>query len=135
MKGIDTNILVRFLLGDDKLQAKLVYDLFKKTEAAKEDLFVSTLVVLELVWVLESVYGIKRKLILDAIQDLLLLPILTFEKHSALQDFLNLARQATAADLSDLLIAMIAQDSGCATVITFDKKAARSPCFELVSSV
>ena len=30
MKGIDTNILVRFLVGDDEIQSKKVYNLFKK---------------------------------------------------------------------------------------------------------
>jgi len=40
VKGIDTNILVRFLIGDDETQAKKVYDLFKKAEADRSELFV-----------------------------------------------------------------------------------------------
>jgi len=30
MKGLDTNILIRFLVGDDKQQTKKVYDILKK---------------------------------------------------------------------------------------------------------
>ncbi len=30
MKGVDTNILARFLVGDDTAQAKKVYRMFKK---------------------------------------------------------------------------------------------------------
>ncbi|HDM77459.1 MAG TPA: PIN domain-containing protein, partial [Deltaproteobacteria bacterium] len=60
MKGIDTNILIRFLVGDDELQAKTVYNLFKRAEAEKKELFVPLLVMLELIWVLESVYDIPR---------------------------------------------------------------------------
>ena len=67
MKGIDTNILVRFLTGDDEQQTKVVYNIFKKTESEKRELFVSLLVVLELIWVLESVYEIPRAEILDSI--------------------------------------------------------------------
>jgi predicted nucleic-acid-binding protein len=36
MKGIDTNILVRFLIGDDEKQAKKVYSIFKKAESDKK---------------------------------------------------------------------------------------------------
>ena len=59
MKAIDTNILIRFLIGDDELQAKKVYAIFKKTELEKKELFVPLLVILEMLWVLESVYEIQ----------------------------------------------------------------------------
>jgi len=131
MKGLDTNILVRFLVGDDKLQAKTVYNLFKKVESAKDELFVPTLVVLELIWVLEAVYKVERKEILNAIHDLLSMPILHFENHSTLQKFIKDALSNTY-DLSDLLIAYSAGKQGCTTVITFDKKASKSELFELV---
>jgi len=130
MRGIDTNILVRFLVGDDEFQAGKVYRLFKKAEADKEELFVSLLVVLELVWVLESVYDIARDEILESISDLLLMPILRFEQPSVLQQFVLSARDNNN-DLSDLLIAHTAREQGCRSVLTFDKKASRHPLFEL----
>jgi predicted nucleic-acid-binding protein len=129
MKGIDTNILVRFLVGDDELQAKKVYNIFKKAEASKKELFVPLLVILELIWVLESVYEITRNEILASIGDLLLMPILKFEYQSVLQNFILSARN-NRYDLSDLLIAQSAQNQGCKTVITFDKKASRYILFE-----
>ena len=87
MKGIDTNILIRFLTGDDVQQAKRVYDLFKNAEAQKNEFFVPLLVLLELIWVLESVYEIPRAALLDSINDLTLMPILKFEQHAAVQQF------------------------------------------------
>ena len=56
MKAIDTNILVRFITKDDENQAKLVYQLFKQTEQTEQKLFVPLLVVLEVIWVLQSAY-------------------------------------------------------------------------------
>ena len=132
MKGIDTNILIRFLVGDDKQQTKKVYNIFKKTELDKKELFVSLLVILELIWVLESVYEISRTDILDSISELLLMPILKFEHQSALQQFAN-AAQGNNYDLSDLLIVHSATEQGCETVITFDKKASKFKLFELVN--
>lgn len=129
MKGIDTNILVRFLVGDDEQQARKVYTIFKDVERNKEELFVPLSVVLELMWVLESVYAIERKSIIEVLRELLLMPILKFEHQSGLQQCLQ-AAQGTSFDLSDLLIAHAAQEQGCETVITFDEKAARYPLFE-----
>ena len=131
MKGVDTNVIIRFLIGDDEKQAKKVYDLFKKAELEKNELFVPLLVILELIWVLESVYEISRTDILDSISELLLMPILKFEHQSALQQFI-MSAQGNRYDLSDLLIAHSAKIQGCATVLTFDKKASRFSLFELV---
>jgi len=131
MKAIDTNVLIRFLVRDDDQQAEIVYKLFKKAESAQEALFVPLAVVLETVWVLESVYGIPRREILDAIDALILMPILQFEAQSAVMNFVSSARE-TKMDLSDLLIAHSAMSSGCECVLTFDKKASGSGLFELL---
>jgi len=131
VKALDTNILVRFLVRDDQEQAERVYCLFKAAEADKTLFFISLPVLLELIWVLDSVYGIARMEILDAIEELLLLPILTFDAQSAVRSFLTDARK-NSYDLSDLLIAFDASLSGCEEMLTFDKKAAKSALFTLL---
>ena len=131
MKGVDTNILVRFLVGDDEQQAEQVYQMFRKAELDKQELFVPLIVILELIWVLESVYEIKRKNIIDTLSELLLMPILQFEQQSALRQCMQ-AAQKNSCDLSDLLIAHSAWEHGCEAVITFDRKAAKHDLFELL---
>ena len=131
MKALDTNVLVRFLVRDNEKQAKSVYRKFKKAETNKEILFVPVLVVLETIWVLESVYGVSRQEILDSIDELLLMPILEFEVQSVIRNFVSSARE-TKMDLSDLLIAHSAKSSGCECVITFDKRASNFRLFELL---
>ena len=131
MKAIDTNVLVRFLVGDDEKQAEKVYSIFKKTEFEKKELFVPVLVVLELIWVLESVYAITRLDILDSVASILLMPIFKFENLKVLQDFISSAN-GNNFDLSDLLIAFSANSHNCEAVLTFDKKAAKFKLFELV---
>jgi predicted nucleic-acid-binding protein len=133
MKAIDTNILIRFLVGDDDLQSKTVYSIFKKAESEKREFFVPLLVVLEMIWVLESVYEISRTDILDAINDLLLMPIFKFDQQAAVQQLLHIAR-GNSYDLSDLLIALSAKINSCETVLTFDKKASKFELFEFVES-
>jgi len=131
MKALDTNVLVRFLVKDDEQQAQTVYRKFKQAEAKKEVFFIPVLVVLETVWVLESVYEVTRQEILYAIDQLLAMPILKFEVQSAVRSFVSSARE-NKTDLSDLLIAHCARSSGCECVITFDRRASNFALFELL---
>jgi len=131
MRALDTNVLVRFLVRDDERQAETIYRIFKQAESDKEVLFVPLLVVLETVWVLDSVYVIPKQEIIDSINELLLMPILEFEKQPAIQSFISSARE-TKMDLSDLLIAHSAKFSGCECVLTFDKRASNFGLFELL---
>jgi predicted nucleic-acid-binding protein len=120
MKAIDTNILIRFITKDDDKQAQLVYQLFKQTEEINGKLFVPLLVVLEVIWVLESSY------------DLLAMPILQFESETILQNFIDSAQNHLNLDLSDLLIAHVAHAFDCQSILTFDKKASKFKYFELL---
>ena len=131
MKALDTNVLVRFLVRDDEQQAETIYRIFKQAESDKEALFVPLLVVLETIWVLESVYKISRQEIIDSINELILMPILEFEAQSAILSFTSSALE-TKMDLSDLLIAHSARFSGCECVLTFDKRASNFGLFELL---
>jgi predicted nucleic-acid-binding protein len=132
MKALDTNILIRFLVKDDVSQAETVYRLFKHAESEKITFFVPLLVMLETIWVLSSVYEISRTEILDVINDILYLPILKFEGQTALKRFLMDARNKNA-DLSDILISSSAKESGCESMLSFDKKAVKHGVFELLS--
>jgi predicted nucleic-acid-binding protein len=133
MKALDTNVLVRFLVKDDERQAQIVYNVFKQAEADKKIFWVSLLVVLETIWVIDSVYEIPRKEILDSINELLLMPILKFEAQETIQRFILLAQKNTI-DLPDVLIASAAKQTGCECVLIFDKKASKFELFELMDS-
>jgi predicted nucleic-acid-binding protein len=89
MKAVDTNILVRFLVGDDEAQARKVYSLFKTAEDRGESFHVPLIVILEMIWVLESVYEIPRKGIIESIGDLLASTVLHSSNNR--QPFKNLS--------------------------------------------
>jgi len=133
MIALDTNVLVRFLVNDDKEQADIARQTIKKAELSKQPLFVTSLVVLELIWVLDAVYEVKREDIIAAISDLILMPALCFEQQSALRHFINSANNSTF-DLSDLLIALTAVELGCDTTLTFDNKASKFEFFQKITS-
>jgi len=131
MKALDTNILVRFLVKDDEVQAKKVFELFRKAEEGGEEFFVPVVVLLEMIWVLEVVYRIDRNQLLEAIKDLLDLPVLRFEAREAVQSFVRMGLKSKVG-LSDILISCIAKERGYKKVLTFDKRATRLEGFELL---
>lgn len=131
MKALDTNILVRLLVKDNETQAKKVLKRFKKAEKKKETLLVPLLVVLELIWVLESVYHCSREEIIAAIENLAMLPIIKFENPDIIHSLI-LTGKKSKQDLSDILIGHTAKLNGCENTLTLDKNASKSELFEFL---
>ncbi len=130
MNALDTNLLVRFLVNDDRKQAHKVKQLFETAERAGEVFMLTTVVALELIWVLSAVYECSRADILRALEQLCMLPIVHFENPTLIQRLISLGRDTTI-ELPDLLIGLAGQSLGCETTLTFDRKAAQSDLFRL----
>lgn len=131
MIAVDTNILIRFLVRDDESQAEIARRHIKQAEARRERLKIPLLVVLETIWVLESAYEKTRSEILESIRDMRQMTVFEFEDDQVVEGLLNDGPESKA-DLSDILIAHAAVATGCDTVITFDKVAAKHPTFTLL---
>lgn len=131
MKAVDTNILLRLFIDDDKNQSQAVYNIIVHCIHNQEKLLISVIVILEMMWVLESCYGFSRENIVGVINDVLSMPVFFIENRSALLDFIR-AAQDTRYDLSDMLIAHLAKHLDCDMTLTFDKKAAKYSLFELL---
>lgn len=131
MKAVDTNVLVRFLVQDDDKQTQAVIQLLVDAETSKRPLFVSNVVVLELMWVLKSAYDVPRDDILNALGELLSMVALEFQDSLIVRHFISSAQNNTY-DLADLLIAHVARGKGCETTLTFDRKAAKVSLFSLL---
>jgi predicted nucleic-acid-binding protein len=121
MIGVDTNVLVRYLVEDDAEQTKRADALFRRALAKGETLFVSDVVLCEIVWVLESVYDIGRREIADLIDNLIRAKQVELGDadlaHRALE-----AYRAGKGDFADYVIRERALAAGCATLATFDKQ-------------
>lgn len=123
MIGLDTNVLVRFLVQDDPAQAAAARDLMA-ARSATDPAFVCREALLETVWVLESAYRQPAAAISGAIVGLLEAEEIVVEEPD---DALAAAEAyAGGADFADALIAAAARRRGCATLATFDRRAARS---------
>ena len=74
MRAVDTNVVVRFLTGDDQRQAARA-----RAVIGHEPVFISQSVVLETEWVLRAVYDLPPDRIIAALRALAGLPDMSIE--------------------------------------------------------
>lgn len=132
MLGLDTNILVRYLVQDDAPQSAKVNRLIETQLSAEQPGFVAHITLCELVWVLETCYSVSRQLIADVIERLLATKQLALQQTDLVWPALALYR-GSQADFADAMISTIARSQGCDKTLTFDKAAARLAGFELLA--
>ena len=128
MLGIDTNILVRFLVRDDEAQFEKARRLIRREVAAGRRVFLSQLVLLETEWVLRSRYGLQKTEIIDAASALLDASDVQFEDEPAVEEALFVWKDR-AVGFADCLIGARNKRLGCSATATFDVKASKLPGF------
>ena len=130
MIGLDTNVLVRYVMQDDARQAARATALIESF-SAEEPGFVPVVTVVELVWVLAGSYGLARAQVAAALEALLRAKELVVERADIVTQ--SLRRYATGgADFADALIERLAVSAGCTATMTFDAGAAKSAGMTLV---
>ncbi len=120
MIGLDTNVLARLLTRDDEAQAQKAKALLDKHADEDGALFVSDVVLAELVWTLERAYGLQRAEIGQAVRALADSATLRFESRNVLRQAQELFLKDKAG-FADCLIVAKAQAAGCDSVVTFDR--------------
>ncbi len=128
MLGIDTKVLVRFLIRDDEGQFERTRRLIKREVGSEEDVFVSLLVLVETEWVLRSRYSLQKSEVMEAISGLLDATEVQFEDEPAVEEALFIWKDS-AADFADCLIGAHHRRLGCRATATFDAKAVKLPTF------
>ena len=120
MKGLDTNVLVRYLTQDDPKQSRLAEKEIEGAVAEGEKLVIQPVVICELIWVLESAYEYPKSEILPVL-DQIMRPAQfeIIDKDSvwgALNDF-----AANKGDFSDYYIGHANKRNGATITLTFDR--------------
>lgn len=131
MIGLDTNVLIRAFVIEDGAQSALARRLIAKQCSASDPGYVNCVVLAEMVWVLEAVYGYGRQAIAGAVAQLLTAEDIVLEHAQAVRAAL-LVYPVHAADFADALVARINHAAGCSATATFDRKAAKLDGFVLV---
>jgi predicted nucleic-acid-binding protein len=128
MIALDTNVVVRFLVQDEPRQSARARALITTAITNSTQLYLSDIVICEVVWVLESAYGFGRGDIATVLKKLINARHLTFRSTERVQQAVD-AYAAGKGDFADYLIRADALDAGCDTVVTFDRALHREKDF------
>src|SRR5690348_9895169 len=123
MIGIDTNILVRYVVQDDARQAALANQFIETTLSDDEPGWIASVVLCEFVWVLEAAYGYARNAIVPTLQRLF--EVDRFRVEAPALAWCALDEYRNGADFSDALIALANEAEGCGYTATLDRAAAK----------
>jgi predicted nucleic-acid-binding protein len=128
MIGLDTNVLVRYLVMDDPSQGKKASSLIQESAKRNEELFVNNVVLCELVWVLEAAYNFSKSEIADVLEKILMTELIIVQNQDEAWLALNDYRNGTA-DNSDYFIGRINKSFKCDQTATFDQALRSSELF------
>jgi predicted nucleic-acid-binding protein len=133
LRGVDTNLLVRYITDDDPDQAHRVRLLFQEAEERKEHFHVSSIVLCELSWTLRGKpYFFDRATIADVLERIMETSLFEIQDR-------DLTRRAAAdyrqgrADFPDYLIGWQNQSAGCEDTVTFDGKLSGAEGFTVLA--
>jgi predicted nucleic-acid-binding protein len=130
MIGLDTNVLVRYIMQDDAKQAAKATKLIEGL-TVQEPGFITLVSVVELVWVLSSAYHLGRDQIVQALDVILRSKQLVVDQTEHVLRALR-AFGAGRADFADCLIERTAVAAGCAKTMTFDVAASKTAGMTLI---
>jgi predicted nucleic-acid-binding protein len=122
MTGVDTNILLRFLVEDNVAQTERAKAFFR-ARSAEMPAFIGWIVLAELVWTLRARYGYPKSHILAVVSALRDRPDIVVERADLVGRAIELAD--AGAGFADALIALGNEAAGCDGTVTFDRHASR----------
>ena len=117
MRAVDTNVLVRLLTMDDAKQARAA----EAFVTAADHAWISHVVLVETVWVLESVYERRRDEVAATVKTLLDHEFFVLQDVDVVSRAYDLFIRATSVGFSDCLVLETARKAGCLPLGTFDK--------------
>ena len=120
MIGLDTNVLLRYLLQDNEVQGEKASRAISQAAVRNESLFISLVVLCEAVWVLESAYRYRKTRLVGVLDELLETGGFEIAERDVVRTALDDYR-ASNADFADCLIGRTNQSQGCHHTFTFER--------------
>jgi predicted nucleic-acid-binding protein len=130
MIGLDTNVVVRYLTHDDAAQTAAAVRLIDSLSADSPG-FLSLIVIVELVWVLEVSYRFKKNEIEQVLGTLLRSKELVVERAEIISQALR-KFSGGRTDFADCLTERSAHAAECRYTVTFDRNAASAAGMKLL---
>lgn len=132
MIGLDTNVLVRYIMQDDAKQSPKATKIIEALDGIEQSGYVTLVSIIELVWVLGVSYELTHAQVAQALDSLLRAKQLKIENADQVIRALRVFN-AGKSDFADCLIERSANSAGCEKTITFDVNASKHSGMTLVA--
>jgi predicted nucleic-acid-binding protein len=129
--GLDTNVLVRYLTQDEPRQSKRANALVAEAVAGGQRLFVSAVVLCELVWVLRGPYAFGKEEVVASLERILATAQLEIDQKDLVREALADYRSG-GGDFADYMIGRRGRECGCERTATFDRRLKTSALFRVL---
>ena len=127
MRWLDTNIIVRYLTGDDPVKAQACLALFQRVQEGDEELATSETIIAEVTYVLTSQYHLSHPEIAARLRPLLALSGLKLPYKRAVQRALERYRESSRLDFEDALSVEHMERLGIRPIVSYDRNFDRVP--------
>ena len=118
---LDTNLLVRYLTEDEPAKADAVENLLDRASRGEVRLVIPSVVMAELVWVLESFYKMDQPRIAGLLDALLHTPGMEVQDNRLIRQALETYRE-NKVDFIDAWIMAFARQRSIRCIYSYDKK-------------
>ncbi|KAA2242274.1 PIN domain-containing protein [Salinarimonas soli] len=132
MIGIDTNLLIRFILQDDPVWSEPAARFLETELSPERPGYVNVVVLAELAWSVRKASGFDRERMAAMIEGLLTSDSLVLERSDIVARALNRYR-ISSVGFADCLIAELNAEVGAAPTVSIDKEAVKTGMFEGLS--
>jgi predicted nucleic-acid-binding protein len=132
MTGLDTNVLMRYLLQDDPKQTRQASQIIDRQLSEQNPGFVNLATILEIVWVLRRLLKRSPSEIATHLEHLLAADSLEVQNEQQVFEA-AFALKGGTGEFEDALIGALNAWAGCTHTLTFDRKTARLPHFQVMT--
>ncbi|MBV8115749.1 MAG: type II toxin-antitoxin system VapC family toxin [Silvibacterium sp.] len=132
MIGLDTNVVLRYLLQDDPKQSQQANQIVDRQLSEQGPGFISLVTILEIVWVLRSLFKQSSAEIATHIEHLLAADSLEVQNEQQVFEAAFALKHRTG-EFEDALIEALNAWAGCSRTLTFDRKTTRLPHFQVIA--
>ena len=133
MVAIDTNILTRYILQDDRKQANEAKQIIDGALERGETLFITDIVLCELVWFIKRFFGYDKGTIINMLEGIYSSSQTRFASRERVRTAID-AYSKGKGDFADYMIREQAFEAGSKCVVTFDEALIDETGFERIST-
>ena len=131
MIGLDTNVLVRYIMQDDVQQSPKATQIIEALDGIGSG-YITLVSIVELVWVLSASYELTRAQLAQALDGIMRTKQFKIESADQVIRAVRVFK-AGKSDFADSLIERSADSAGCERTVTFDVNASKHAGMTLIS--